>query len=227
MQISAIVQARMSSERLPGKVLRMANGKPMIEYLIKRLRQSEKIDRIIVVTSTEESDLPIVDYCARNNVECFRGSLNNVAERFKSVIEKYKIDHFIRICADSPLIDPDVIDRGIDEFENGDHEIVTNVLKRTFPKGQSFEIFRTSTFMKGYKNMETAEELEHVTSHFYKKPGEFSICNIESGVADRSKINLSVDTIEDFEVFLSILDKMGRPFLDYGWEEIVDIHRSI
>jgi len=226
MRIPVIIQARMSSERLPGKVLRIVRGKPMIEYLLDRLRQSKKIDRIIVVTSTDESDLPIVDYCTRNNVECFRGSLDNVAERFKGAIKKYGIDHFIRICADSPMIDPDVIDRGIDEFESGDHEIVTNVLKRTFPKGQSFEIFRADTFIKGYKNMETAEELEHVTAHFYKKPGEFSICNIESSGADRSKINLSVDTIEDFEVFLSILDKMDRPFSDYSWEEIVDIYRS-
>ena len=158
--IPVIIQARMSSERLLGKVLRSVRGKPMIEYLLDRLKQSKRIDRIIIATSKDKTDQPIVDYCRQNNIQCFKGDLNNVAGRFKDIIENERIESFVRICADSPLIDSNIIDAGIEIFKNEKYEIVTNILRRTFPKGQSFEILCSDTFIKGYKNIGYSNESE-------------------------------------------------------------------
>jgi len=227
MQTSAIVQARMNSKRLPGKVLLDVQGKPIIEYLLERLGKSKKIDKIIVATSTDEGDLPIVDYCKQKKVQCSRGSLDNVAKRFRDTIKTYDLNSFIRICADSPLMDPEIIDAGIQVFEGGDYEIVTNVLKRTFPMGQCFEIFNSDTFLRGYSKMDGSEDLEHVTRYFYKNSKNFKIHNMETENPAYSDINLCVDTPDDFNLFGSILTKMNRPFLDYNWKEIIEIYKGI
>jgi len=227
MDIAAIVQARMNSKRLPGKVLLDVRGKPIIGYLLERLAKSKKIGKIIVATSTDQSDLPIVDYCKQKKVQCFRGPLDNVAERFRNTIKAYGLNSFIRICADSPLIDPDIIDTGIEIFKDENCEIVTNVLKRTFPMGQCFEIFNSDSFIKGYAEMEGPSDLEHVTKYFYKNSGRFKIYNMETESPAYARINLCVDTPDDFNLFGSILAKMNRPFLDYGWKEIVEIYKGI
>lgn len=226
MPITVIVQARMTSKRLPGKVLRMVRGKPMMGYLLERLRGSKKIAKIIVATSTNKSDQAIFDYCQETKTECFRGDLDNVAKRFKEVIERYRLDSFIRICGDSPLIDAAVVDSGIEIFEQGKYEIVTNVFKYTFPHGQNFEILRSDAFLKGYKVMKDPEDLEHVTRYFYRNADQFKIYNMVTG-GDYSQVNLCVDTEKDFEMFENILKNMDRPFLDYRWPEIVAIYKTL
>lgn len=222
-----IIQARMSSVRLPGKVLLNVNGKPLLEYLLDRLKQSKKINMIVVATSTDESDEPIVNYCRRKKIHYFRGSLNNVAKRFKDTIEKYELAYFIRINADSPLIDSKIIDAGVEIFTSANYEIVTNCLYRTFPKGQSVEIFRSEAFIKGFEKIQKAEEFEHLSSYFYRNSEEFKIFNIQAINDNYSGINLCVDTKEDLDLFTKILHKMNKTVMDYNWEEIVRIYRSI
>ncbi|MBL7129788.1 MAG: hypothetical protein ISS45_00040 [Candidatus Omnitrophica bacterium] len=217
----------MNSDRLPGKVLRNVNGKPVIEYLIERLKKSNKIGKIIIATSIEKEDQAIVDYCKGEKIEFFRGPLRNVAKRFKDAIEKYELENFIRVCADSPLIDPDIIDAGIEIFRNGNYGIVTNTLKHTFPKGQSFEILRSDIFNQGYQDMEDEDDFEHVTRHFYRNSHRFLIYNMETETGDYSRVNLCIDIAEDLDLFNRILNKMNKPFLNYAWEEIVEIYRDI
>lgn len=227
MQIPVIIQARMSSIRLPGKVLRKVNGKPIIEYLISRLQKSNNLKKIIIATSTSTEDDPIVDYCRLRKIEFFRGFLYDVARRFKDVIKQYQLENFIRVCADSPLIDSDIIDTGIEIFRTGDYEIVTNVFERTFPMGQSFEIFNSDIFIKGYRYIRNKFEREHVTKYFYRNSNKFSIYNMKACGQDHSKINLSIDTEDDLRVFKKILDKIDGSFLKYSWEKIAEIYKSI
>jgi len=224
--IPLIIQARMTSQRFPGKVLLKINGRPLIGYLLERLKRCKKAARVIVATSRDQSDRPICDYCRDTAVECFQGNLENVAERFKEVIEHYRLSSFIRICGDSPFIDSDIIDQGIKVFEQEKYEIVTNCLQRSFPNGQHFEILKSDIFIKNYPFMRDPADLEHVTQYFYRNADKFKIYNMQAK-EDYSHIKLSVDTAEDLEVFKKILGSMERPFLDYGWQEIVEIYKKI
>ena len=144
----AIIQARTSSKRLRGKVLKKINKKFLLERVINRVSQSNTINRIIIVTSTKKGDDKIVKFCKKKNVEFFRGSLNNVYKRFFDLLKSIKAKSFIRICADSPFIDPYLIDKCINFYKKKKYDIVTNVSPRSFPKGQSIEIFNTDIFMK-------------------------------------------------------------------------------
>lgn len=226
MEIPVILQARMSSTRLPGKVLAKVNNKPLLEYTIERLKQSIYIGKIIVATSIEKNDDPVAQYCGINKIEVFRGELENVAARFKAVIEQYNFPSFIRISGDSPLIDSHIVDAGIEVFENGSYDIVTNVLDRTFPKGQSFEIFRAETFLKEFSNIATVEDREHVTKYFYKNKDRFKIFNLECRSGNFSHVNLSIDTKEDFNKFEEVMSNQSRPVGDLGWDEIMKLYRE-
>lgn len=225
MEMTVILQARMSSQRLPGKVLAQVNNKPLLEYTIERLKQSIYISEIIVATSTEKSDDPVAQYCLSNKIEVFRGDLENVAARFKAIIERYDISSFIRISGDSPLIDSHIIDAGIELFENNSYDIVTNVLDRSFPKGQSFEIFKANTFLREFLNITTLEDREHVTKYFYKNKDRFKIFNLECLSGNFSHVNLSVDTKEDFNKFEELMNDRSRPVCDLGWDEIMKLYK--
>ena len=135
-----IIQARASSRRLPNKVLIKIFGKTVLERVIKSVKRSKKITKIIVATSTDKKDNNIVKICNKLNISYFRGSLGNVAKRFSDLVMSMKCSSFIRISADSPLVDYKLINKCVLKFFTGKYDIVTNVHPRTFPKGQSIEI---------------------------------------------------------------------------------------
>ena len=135
MKIGAIIQARMSSERLPGKVLQQIAGKPMLQYLLERLEHCEVLDGLVVATSVDESDTPITSFCQRYGVSCYRGDLNNVAGRFNDVLDSYGFDAFVRINGDSPLLDQRLVDKAVELFKQHEADLATNALVRSYPKG--------------------------------------------------------------------------------------------
>ena len=196
----AIIQARMSSKRLPKKSMMLLYGKSILQRVVDRIRCAKKINDIIIATSKNKSDLNIHKFCKKNKIKCFKGDLNNVYKRFVHLIEKKNIKHFVRISADSPFIDPKLIDRLIIEFKKGNFDIVTNVSPRSFPKGQSVEVINSESFTKDYKKIKNKNYLEHVTPYFYlrKNRNRFKIKNIKN-INNFSKFNLSIDTLEDFE----------------------------
>ncbi len=220
MKIGAIVQARMNSQRFPGKVLHKIAGRPMLQYLLERVTHCRSLDAIVVATSQELSDAPIADFCKKSGVACYRGPLFDVAGRFKEVLDKYKFDVFVRVNGDSPLLDQRLVDKGVRIFHQGGFEIVTNVLKRTYPVGQSIEILSACTFIKGYKLMQGPQDFEHATRFFYRNRKNFKIFNFVSD-KDYSKIQLSVDTPEDLRAISLIITRMNKPHWQYGIEEIL------
>jgi len=227
MQIPVIIQARMDSKRLPGKMMLEVNDKPILAHVIERLQCSKIIDTIIVATSKQDEDGAIADYCAGCGIECFRGDLNNVALRFKDIITYKKFEYFIRICADSPLIDYKIIEQAVGVFKDSNYDVVTNTMERTFPKGQSVEIVKTKVFLKAYENMQDALDFEHVTRYFYQNADMFNIFNIRAAVGDYSHIRLSVDTYEDFIMFKHIIKVMKMPLESYRWLDVVKIYLNI
>lgn len=193
-----IIQARMSSTRLPGKTLKLLHGFPMLKYVIENIRRSKKIKKIIVATSSLKKDNHIVNFCKINKIDYFRGNLKNVASRFYYILKDKRYKAFVRISGDSPLIDYRLLDKIIKIYNNGNFDICTNVMKRSFPKGQSIEVFSASVFLQNYSKIRDSFYLEHVTNYFYKNYKKFKIFNLSSKI-NYSQINLSIDTKTDFK----------------------------
>ena len=225
-RIGAIVQARMSSQRFPNKVLHEVAGKPMLQYLLERLEHCSCLDTIVVATSAEASDKAIVDHCKEHGIAFYQGPIHDVAGRFKEVLDRYQFSSFVRVNGDSPLLDQHLIEKAVDIFFKGNFEIVTNVLKRTYPKGQSVEVLRADTFRNGYELMGKNEHFEHVTTFFYDRPDNFRMQNFALA-ENLSEIHLSVDTRRDMNTFAAIISKMDRPHWQYGLEEILSIHQQV
>ncbi len=223
MKTIAIVQARMDSNRLPGKVLRVAGGKPLLQYLLEGLRRCGGLQRIIVATSTEPADDRVAAFCDQIGVACFRGSLQRVADRFLMLLDVYPCDGFVRANGDSPLLDHRLVTQGLSLFENRDYDLVTNVWPRTFPRGQSVEIVRTDTFRAACRQMTQPEDQEHVTRFFYRRPGGFRIHNFESR-RDFGGLHMAVDESRDFEAFVAAVRRMDRPHWDYTLDELVGLY---
>jgi spore coat polysaccharide biosynthesis protein SpsF len=219
-RIGGIIQARMRSQRLPGKVLMPLDGTPMLQYVVERVSHAQRISQVVVTTSEEPDDDPIAAFCDEHGVACFRGQHDNVARRYLATLEHYGFDAFARICGDSPLIDPALIDHGLEILATGRYEGVTNNLERTFPSGQTIEIFGTPPYRRGYYRMETPEHFEHVTRYFYENPGDFRIHNFKAH-EDCSQLGTTIDTPQDFERVDAVIRRMDKPHWQYTWRQIV------
>ena len=219
-----IIQVRMNSSRLPKKVLYQINGKPLLKYLIERLTSIVE-GELCIATSDHTKDDEIEDLCLVEKVPCFRGSLKDVANRILSAATNYKADAFIRINGDSPLMDPKVIEEGIEIYQNGDYDLVTNIFPRSFPVGQSVEVIRTSTFEKAYHQMTTIDHFEHVTKYYYEHPDDFRIQNFTNN-RDLRKYRLVVDTPEDLIRIEKIIGSMNKAHTEYSLNDLIELYPS-
>ncbi len=216
-----IIQARMSSRRLPGKVLMKIQGKTLIERVIERVSRSKYVTKIIVATSKHNTDMPLRKLCFKKKIECYAGSLPNVAYRFYEILKKFNSKSFLRINADSPFIDPTLIDKCLLRFNNTNSDIVTNVFPRTFPKGQSVEIVKSSVFKKNLPKIKRRDYLEHITKFFYENKNKFKIYTIVND-ENYSKFNMCVDTANDIKHVRIIYKKI--PNLNskkISWKKII------
>lgn len=192
-----IVQARMGSTRLPGKVMATIEGKPLLGVLLERLTALQDT-RVILSTSDNSEDAPVYELGRSLGIRVFRGEVNDVASRFLQAATELKAESFVRVSGDSPFLDPSLVAQAIDEYLSYDAaDIVTNVFPRSFPRGQSVEVIRTQVLAR-HLNYMTPLQREHVTQYFYAKHGEFTIRNFFNALGDQSQINLSVDT--DFDL---------------------------
>ena len=214
----AIIQARMSSQRLRGKMLLKLYGESLISRVIRQVSYSKQINEIIIATSINKSDDPIANFCKKNKIKYFRGNLKNVASRFFKIIKKYKPKAFVRISGDSPLIDPLLIDKLVKKFKKKKYDIVTNICPRSFPKGQSVEVIKSSIYSKFYKKFKKSHT-EHVTNFFYENKKEFNIFS-EIAKKNLSKIRLCIDTQKDFKKIKNFLE-INKNTL-FTWQEIVN-----
>lgn len=202
------LQARMGSSRLPGKTLKLLNGKPLIEYVVKRLSISE-ID-VVVLTSNLEKDDILKKWCNDNNVKCFRGSEDNVLERYYEAAKFYKADNIIRATGDNPLVEPyftkNLLKKHIEynvDYSSNKSEIGSNL-----PDGLGVEIFTFEALEISYKSSNQPHHFEHVNEYILENKDKFKIykaCNC-GGFIDKSNIRLTVDTKEDFEKMQNIFN---------------------
>ena len=221
MKILIGIQARINSKRLPEKVMRKVDGNPLLFYVLERLKKSKLGDKIFVLSSIEQSDQIIVNYCKRNHINIYLGNLNDVLSRYYDFAKEKKIDAVIRISADSPLIDFNIVNVMYDLFlKNNNYDVITNVFPRTFPKGQSVEIIKTSTLKFLSQRKLKVDEKEHVTSFIYKKPKLFKILNYKYTI-NKSSLRLSIDNENDFSNFKSFAKK-NKNFLNFNLDKIIE-----
>jgi spore coat polysaccharide biosynthesis protein SpsF len=163
-----ILFCRYNSSRLPGKILREINGKPILAYIYERLRYAAPEHELVVATSREVSDDPIVAYCQAHDMTCFRGDLNNVAHRFLACALQYGFDYAVRITGDSLFASPQIIRAMLPYAESGEYDLISNKKGRTFPVGMSVEIVRTAFYQQVYQQFEKSDDFEHVTLYLYE-----------------------------------------------------------
>ncbi len=195
--IATVVFSRFSSSRLPGKALLDIAGRPLLGRVLDRVCQAKKADRVIVATSVDTSDDVIEDFARKEGVAVFRGSLDDVSERALACMRAYDLDVLVRICADSPFIDPSLIDTVIDLRARTEADVASNVFCRSFPAGQSVEVVTREAFERAYPRMSSPAHFEHVTKFFYEHPADFRIENLRSAGGDLTALNLCVDTQDD------------------------------
>ena len=208
-----IIQARMSSLRLPNKVLIKIYNKTMLERVINSIKKSKKITKIIVATSILKSDDKIQNFCEAKNIECYRGSINNVYLRFVNIIKNLNCKNFIRISGDSPLIDYRLIDKAINIFIKKRSDIVTNVFPRSFPQGQSVEIINSKIFIKNFQNIKKKTHKEHITKYFYENFKNFKITNF-SFHKNYNHVNISINDYVDLKFVKKIIKKTKNKSLN-------------
>lgn len=224
MRIVIIVQARMSSTRLPGKVLKKIMGKPLLEYQIERLRRVESADDLIVATTTGAADDALVSFCESRQVGWFRGDEEDVLSRYHQACEKYRGDAVVRVTADCPLIDPDVVNQVIDTYlDAGDNwDYVANTIERTYPRGMDCEVFSAEILASAHREARAQSEREHVTEFFYRRPERFRLLNV-SYPTDQSAHRWTVDTPEDLELIGRMLETLYPQKPEFTLEDCLEL----
>lgn len=220
----AIIQARMSSTRLPGKILKEIQDKPMLELLVERLRHCKKLDKIVIATSNNEKDAATAALAKKINCPYFVGSEDDVLDRFYQAAKKFQADVIVRITGDCPLHDPKLIDKVVNFYlENQDkYDYVSNVDPPTFPDGLDLWVFPFETLERAWKEAKVASEREHVCPYIWKNPDKFRIGHYESGT-DYSYLRWTVDDQTDFDFVKNIYDRLYQNGKIFGMREILNL----
>jgi spore coat polysaccharide biosynthesis protein SpsF len=196
-KVVAIIQARMNSNRLPGKVLRKIAGRELLARVVDRVNLCKKINSIVVATGDIDDNKEITEYCNNNNINVFCGDENNVLERFYFCAKEYNADIIVRITADDPFKDPKIIDYAVNSIlENTNIDYISNTIEPTFPEGLDIEVFKFLSFEKAYKEANLLSEKEHVTPYIWKNSNIFNVKNFKYK-KDLSFMRLTIDYIED------------------------------
>lgn len=220
--IAAVLQARVSSKRLPGKVIKPILGRPMISFQIERVKRSKRIEKLILATSEEGADDPIVGLGQLENIEVYRGSLNDVLDRFYKSVKEFSPAYVVRLTGDCPLVEPELIDSIIAHCIDGDFDYCTNALQPTFPDGLDVEVFRFSCLYEAWKEARLPSEREHVTLFMHSRPDRYKIGHYKQS-DDMSKYRWTVDEPEDFELVKKIYEKLYPRDICFGMSDVIKL----
>lgn len=224
MKVVIISQARMTSTRLPGKVLKKIFGKPLLQYQIERLRNLHNVSEFIVATTINDADDAIEELCHELSCPVFRGSEHDVLGRYYHAAKEHGADVIVRVTSDCPIIDKNVVSRVIDVYmKNSEkYDYVSNTLERTYPRGMDAEVFSFSVLEEAYHEGILDVEREHVTPFFYSRPNRYRLRNV-SYLTNCSTHRWTVDTPEDFALIEKIIHyfSLNRP--DFTLEDALEL----
>lgn len=222
MKIVAIVQTRMSSSRLPGKVLTKIGSKSMLEHVLAGVSKSKLINYSVVATTHDKSDDAIVQLCKRKKIKYFRGSMYDVLGRYYQAAIVFDASIIVRVCSDCPLIDGKMIDTGMKMFLDSNLDYFSNTVDATYPIGFNFEILTLNALSQAFKNAKDLPEREHVTPYIWKNnPKKFKIGQLKNPLGDKSKYRITVDTNEDMLAVEMLIKKFQAH--KKGYMEIIKI----
>ncbi len=218
MKITAIIQARMGSTRLPGKVLLDVAGQSMLARVVRRVRRARRLDGLVVATSEATADAPIVEECRRLGVDVFRGAEADVLDRYHQAAVEHKAEVVVRITSDCPLIDPGVIDRVVAEFRHVRPDYASNVLRRTWPRGLDTEVITGDALARAWTEAKQPFERAHVTPYVYRHPERFELHSVAQP-EDRSDGRWTVDSQADLDFVRAVYERFDG--LDqFSWHHV-------
>lgn len=212
----------MSSTRLPGKVLMPILGKPMLQHQIERTLRSKKIDKLVIATSNEKEDNQIEILCKLIGVEIFRGSLDNVLDRFYKATLKYSPICIVRLTGDCPLTDPYYIDQVIDFYLTENCDFVNNCDPPTLPDGLDVGVFSFAALKEAWLNAKLPSEIEHVTPYIKKKPEKFKLSSWQN-THDLSHLRWTVDEPEDFEFVKKVYEHLYPSNPEFNTKDVLTL----
>ncbi len=220
---TAIIQARVGSTRLPGKVMYPLDGRPALEHVVKRVAYADCVNDVVVATSTKSQDDVIEQYVPEFGADVVRGSEEDVLSRFENAIKQCDSEIVLRVTGDCPLISPDFIKTSVERIQNKDAEYVNIGSNRTFPRGVTCEAFTADSFKRVSKKSDKPRHREHVTPYYRENPAEFDLYGIESSevfdeswLQDRTDLRLTLDEPADYQLIETVYRKVEC-------EEMIDL----
>lgn len=218
--IIAVIQARMGSTRLPGKVLLPVLGKPLLALQIERVRRAKLVDQVVIATSGHPEDKPIVDLAQQQGVPSIRGSVDDVLDRYYQAAKRAQGEHIVRLTGDCPLSDPNIIDVVIRSHVKNQNDYTSNAHPPTFPDGFDVEVMTARALQEAWYNADKASEREHVTSYFRRNLPHIIRGNVEHH-ADLSHLRLTVDEEVDYDVVKAVFEGLVSVGPDFSIDDVV------
>lgn len=226
MKTVAIVQARLGSTRLPGKILMDLEGEPVLVHVMNRLGQASALDELVLAIPDQKKDDPLAAFCAERSWPCFRGSENDVLDRYYGAAREAQADAVVRITSDCPLIEPSIVDQVVREFlecQPGADYVSNTLLPRTFPRGLDTEVMTFAALEKAWREDQDPVTREHVTPYIYRTPGAFVLRSVKYR-EDLSAMRWTLDTPEDLEFIRKIYTHFGHD--RFPWNEVLELLRA-
>lgn len=220
--VVAIVQARMTSTRLPGKIMRPIDGRPMLWYQLQRMRLARRLDRIVIATTTNQTDDVVVRFCEQEGCAFWRGSEADVLQRYADAAHAFGARTIVRLTSDCPLLDPKLIDSAVEKFAGGACDYLSNMQPPTFPYGLAVEVFTAAALEAADREATDPAEREHVTPFIYWRPERFRLQSLTMS-PDLSRHRWTVDTPEDFELVSRILGSLHASRPGFGIADVLDV----
>lgn len=223
-KIGITIEARMSSTRLPGKTLKLLHGRPMLARMIERLKRVKSADVIVIATTNQPEDTPIVGLAKEMGIGCYQGSSEDVLDRVLQAAKKYEIDLIVETCGDCPVIDPGIIGMQIQTFLEHEVDYLGCHLVKTFPLGLDAKLFTAKTLEEVANITNDPADRENVSLYIYEHPEKYKLMNIEAkGRQRRPDLRLVVDHEEDFDLIESIYNQLYDMKPDFNYNDMLDL----
>lgn len=222
--IGIIIQARMGSTRLPGKVIKKIEGKPVLAHVIERLKMVKGVKIILATTNKKEDDI-LEKITKKCQISVFRGSENDVLDRFYQAAKLFNVDPIVRITADCPLIDPGIVEAVIELYFKNNLDHVCNSHPPTFPDGMDVEALSFKVLEECWQKAKTPEDREHVTTYIFKNQQKFKVANFSSN-ENFYDVRLALDEKEDFILIKKIYKELYKNNPSFGFKEIMELIKN-
>lgn len=223
-KVVATIEARMTSSRLPGKVLMEYCNISNLEHIVARLRRSKYIDEVVVATTVNDTDMPVVELCEKIGCQYYRGSEDDVLVRVLEAAKSVEADIIVEITGDCPVIDWRHIDYLIEKYLESNYDYISNTIERTFPRGFDTQVFSVSVLEKVKELTKSPVDREHVSLYIYTNPDKFKLCNWEAeGLMKHPELGITLDNNDDYELIKDIYERLYWKDNDFSAEDVVNL----